>query len=267
MADYDQEGDYYGGEGGEYYEDGTPYEAEHQGYQPPDGAIIDSEGRLLMGEKEDDEWEPEVYETFVSEWTSPWLCSEADGAASSMYAWPDIADNVILKRIDVFELEYPQCQQATSDREESRRVRCTPNWSPVFSCFFLNVQTEFTRELLVESTGPPRRHKFIMKGKKNSRDTSSWVYRETLNGYIGADRIPGCQDYSIDFQDSPDRYFMSAELTPALGLRRLYRFGAYPVTQYFILEKIVVHDALESEGGSGRSQIIEKGPFLFVKKG
>ena len=58
-------------------------------------------------------------------------------------------------------------------------------------------------------TGPPRRHKYIVNGKRNSRDTSTWVYRETINGYIGADRIAGTCNYYVDFQDSPDRYYIS----------------------------------------------------------
>ena len=68
-----------------------------------------------------------------------------------------------------------------------------------------------------------------------------------LYPFVSSERIPGTKDFGVDFQDSPDRYYMSDEITPALGLRRLYRFAAYPSVQYFILEKTVVHDSLESE--------------------
>jgi hypothetical protein len=143
----------------------------------------------------------------------------------------------------------------------------TPNWKPVMNFFVLNCETPFTRPLRIESTGPPRRHKYIVHGKKNSRDTSKWVYRETINAFIGAERIPGTANYSVDFQDCPDRYYFSDQPTPDLGLRRLYRFAGYPATQYFLLEKMVINDALESEGGSGLTMQIERGPFCFMKKG
>lgn len=238
------------------------------GYYPaPADAVVDKDGRLLSSEPIKSENEPEEYSIFVSKWNPPWLASLSDGAAASHYVWPDISECVMLKRVDCFELDSPRCQQATTDIEESRRVRVTPNWSPVMSFFLLNIQTPYTRPLRIESTGPPRRHKYIVNGKKNSRDTSKWVYRETVNGFIGSERIPGTSDYSVDFQDSPDRYYFSESPAPDLGLRRLYRFAAYPATQYFILERVVVNDALESEGGSGLTAQIEKGPFCFMKKG
>ncbi len=271
MAEYDPYSDpNYNPETGQYYNEETglwedpvdPY-----AYPPPDGATLDKDGRLLAGEPQTNEWELEDYNTFVSNFNKPWMASVADGKQASKYVWPDIDDCVKLKRVDVFELDFPRCQQATTDIEESRRVRVTPKWSAVFSFFLLNMKTEFTRELRIESTGPPRRHKYIVNGKTNGRDTSTWVYRETLNGYIGADRIPGTCNLCVDFQDSPDRYYISALPEPDLGLRRLYRFAGYPTTQYFILEKVVVSDALESEGGSGLTVRIEKGPYLFMYKG
>jgi len=260
---YDPENNMYWNEADGVWE---PY-AEPGTYLPPDGANVDKEGRLLMGEQKDLTNVPEDYSTFVSQWVAPWMAQLADAHQASKFVWPDIEETVMLKRVDCFELNYPRCQQATTDLEESRRVRVTPNWSPVFSFFVLNVVTPYTRPLRIESTGPPRRHKYILNGKTNSRDTSKWIYRETINGYIGADRIPGTQDYSVDFQDSPDRYYFSSNPAPDLGLRRLYRFAGYPATQYFILEKVVVNDALESEGGSGLTVQIEKGPMLFMKKG
>ena len=94
----------------------------------------------------------------------------------------------------------------------------------------------------------------------------------------------------------PDRYFISTDLEVPLGRRRLagrfyfifknsklnifdydadwktifgrmFRFAAYPATQYYILEKKVHHEALEAEGGFGLTYTIEKGPIIFAKLG
>ena len=274
MAGYEEEYDLYADpnydpDEGKYYNEDTGIWEDYDPnvIPPPSGAIVDKDGRLLASEPVLDPWPIEDYNTFVSTFNSPWMAAVEDGAQASKYVWPDIEGCVNLVRVDVFELDYPRCQQATTDVEESRRVRMTPNWSPVFNFFLLNMETQFTRPLRIESTGPPRRHKYIVNGKKNSRDTSTWVYKETVNGYIGADRIPGTTDFYVDFQDSPDRYYIADGPTPDLGLRRLYRFAGYPVTQYFILERVVVSDALESEGGSGLTCMIEKGPYLFMRKG
>ena len=262
MADYYDE---YEEEGVEEGMENAEYEVPY--YPPPDGALIDAEGRLLNAAQVENEWDIEDYNTFVSGWKDSWMAAPMEGQSSSAYVWPDIQEEVRLRRVDVFQLNYPKCQQATADREESRRVRSTPNWAPCYSLFFLNVETAFTKRLHVESTGPPRRHRFRLDGRTNSRDTSKWIYKETLFPYMGADRIPGTQEFGVDYQDSPDRYFLSDELTPELGLRRLYRFAAYPAVQYFILEKVMVHDSLQSEGGSGLTCRIERGPYCFTKKG
>lgn len=271
MADYDYANDpNYDPDTGKYYNEETglwedPVNPDH--YPPPDGAVLDADGRLLANEPVITEFELEDYNTFVSAWNAPWMAQVVDGESTSKYVWPDIEGCVMLQRVDVYELENPRCQQAAVEKEESRRVRVTPGWDPVFSFSVLNMETQFTRKMEIWSTGPPRRHKYIVNGKTNSRDTSTWVYRNTVNGYIGADRIPGTIDLSVDFQDSPDRYYISQGLTPDLGLRRLYRFAGYPMTQYFILESTVISDALESEGGSGLTVRIEKGPFCYMRKG
>jgi hypothetical protein len=271
MSGYDEgyeetnEEGYEGYEGQEVADGGA--EGVWQGYAPPDGAIVDAEGRLLAAEHTDDPWVPEDYETFIKDFRAPWMASPMEGQSASSYVWPDIPEEVTLKRLDLFELEYPSAQQGTTDREESRNIRNTPHWFPIASLFVLNVQTPFTKEVLIESTGPPRRHRFRLKDRLSSRDTSTWVYKECFFPFISADRIPGVTDFGIDFQDSPDRYFISEGIAAELGLRRLYRFGAYPATQYFILEKTMVHDSLESEGGSGLTCMIEKGPYVFMKKG
>ena len=119
MADYydpDEET-----EGGEM--EAAEYEAPY--YPPPDGAVIDSEGRLLNAAQIENEWDVEDYNTFVSGWKDSWLASPMEGQSASAYVWPDIAGEVRLRRVDVFELNYPKCQQATADREESRRIRST----------------------------------------------------------------------------------------------------------------------------------------------
>jgi hypothetical protein len=55
-------------------------------------------------------------------------------------------------------------------------------------------------------------------------------------------------------------------LEPPLESRRLFRFGGYPVTQYYILERLVHHELLESEGGSGLSCMIVDGSVVFARK-
>lgn len=47
----------------------------------------------------------------------------------------------------------------------------------------------------------------------------------------------------------------------------MFRFAAYPATQFYILEKRVHHQALEAEGGYGMTYTIEPGPIIFAKKG
>ena len=89
-------------------------------YPPPKGAVIDAEGRLLNVGQIENEWDIEDYFTFVSEWKPSWMSSPMEGQSASFYVWPDIPKEVNLKRVDVFELNYPTCQQATADREESR---------------------------------------------------------------------------------------------------------------------------------------------------
>jgi len=258
------------GDGGYYNElgDWVVPEKVYLGVPPPEGHNVDEEGRLLLqAPPPPNPWEPEDFETFISSWKQPWMSSKVDGVTASAYVWPDVPHVVELVRFDLYEIDYPISHQGSTEREESRRIRNTPGWYPVRSLFFLDAPTPFTKMFDVESTGPPRRHKFRPKGKPNSRDLSTWIYRETVHAFIGSDRIPGTSDFNVDFQDGPDRYFIHTTPDPPLGMRRLYRFAAYPCTQYFILEKTVYHDALESEGGSGLTYIIEKGPYLFAKKG
>ena len=237
------------------------------GVAPPEGHVVDKDGRLLAEPPvPDDPWAAEDYVTFVSEYKAPFYSKRVAGQIWK-YVWPDIEEEVLLKRLDIFMIDFPLSQQAATDLAESRRIRATPNWFPLQSIFLLNKSTPFTREIVISSTGPPRRHKFIVKGKNNTRDLSSWIDRETILAYIGSERIPGTSDFSIDYCDGPDRYFISEDAVPEMGRRRLYRFAAYPSTQYYILEKRIYHESLESEGGSGLSYQIVRGPFCFMRKG
>lgn len=57
------------------------------------------------------------------------------------------------------------------------------------------------------------------------------------------------------------------DLIMIIGLsRRLYRFGAYSATQYYILEKEIFHEALDAEGGTGFTYLVQPGPIIFAKK-
>lgn len=107
----------YNPETGQYYNEETGLwedPVDEYAYPPPDGAIIDREGRLLAAPPVNEKWLVEDYNTFVSSWNKPWMASLSDGKAASKYVWPDIDDCVMLTRVDCFELENPRCQQATT---------------------------------------------------------------------------------------------------------------------------------------------------------
>lgn len=46
----------------------------------------------------------------------------------------------------------------------------------------------------------------------------------------------------------------------------MYRFSAYPATQYYVLERRVAHISLEAEGGTGLTYDIVSGPSCFARK-
>jgi hypothetical protein len=50
------------------------------------------------------------------------------------------------------------------------------------------------------------------------------------------------------------------------GWRRLWRFGAYPVTQYFILEKRVHHEIFKEDLGYGDTYDIVKGSTVYARQ-
>jgi hypothetical protein len=229
----------------------------------PPGHVHDEMGRLLKPAHlivRDEH--PERYELFVSKWLEQKLSSKVDWEWTSRIVWPDLPYTVLLKRLDVFECELPKLQQATTDITVSRRIRNTPGWYPVQSIFFMDRPSSLTVDILVESTGPPKRNKFRPVGKDNQRDFSTWVLQEKLHAFFGADRIPGATDLFSDYCDLPDRYFISSDPEPPIGSRRLYRFAGYAATQYFILEKKVFSEELAAEGGFGLTYTIEPGPMV-----
>lgn len=121
----------------------------------------DEQGRLLKNVSEIVDYDtlPEDLDVFISKWQPQQLCSSKDWEWTSRYTWPDVDGVVTLKRLDLFQTETPQSQQATGDIEESRRIRNTPGWYPVRSLFLLNIPTQWTKLIHIESTGPPRRHR------------------------------------------------------------------------------------------------------------
>lgn len=232
--------------------------------------MLDEQGRLLDPQKyaENNPDAPEDLKVFVSLWKQHKFAVQSEWAAASKYIFPEIDEVASLKRLDIYQLEKPKLQQATSNSEESQRIRRMPGWYPFKSLFVLNINTDKTIEIIIESAGPPRRNRFKPDNKDNTRDLTTWVYKETINGFFGVKGNPGTQEYFIDFIDSPDRYFISDNIEePTYGCRRLWRFSAYPASQFYILEKMIYHDCLEAEGGYGLTYLIEAGPYVYAKNG
>lgn len=234
----------------------------------PEGHVHDEYGRLLKPYDPYDHVDyPEDIDTFISKWSEPVLTSPKDWAWSSKIVFPDHAHRVvILKRLDLYEFTSPKLQQGTTDINISRSIRCTEGWTPVRSLFLMDEPTSLTIEVFIESTGPPRRCKYRPNGKQNQRDLTKWILKETVHAYMSPDRIPGTSEFFVDFLDLPDRYFITNSSEPPLGSRRMYRFAAYSVTQYYILEKYVQHEALDAEGGYGYTYLIVPGPVLFARR-
>lgn len=234
----------------------------------PFGNIHDNEGRLIDPRIKVSSTEgSEDITVFTSVWHDPIIAPAISGNDASKLIWPDLPFTVKLVKLDVYKCDAPEVQQATTDVLLSRRIRQLNGYRYQFSVFFLNEPISFTKKLHIETAGPPRRDKFTFDGKVNNRDLTVWIRKESLNAYITAERIPGCAPVCADFCDSPDRYFISLKDTADMGFRRMYRFGGYPTTQYYVLESRVVQDCLEAEGGAGMTYIIEYGPSCYAKKG
>lgn len=229
----------------------------------------DAEGRLLKDASllVNEAYVPEDLDVYVSKFQTQTLSAEKDWAWTTNYPWPELSFIVKLKRLDIFQTDAPLSQLATTDLEESHRIRNAEDWYPVRSLFLMDRALPITKQINIEATGPPKRHRFKPHDKSNPRDFTGWLPKETIHAFVGADRIPGVKEISIDYCDLPDRYFLTTDEEPELGRRRLFRFGAYSATQYYICEKKVFHEALDSEGGSGMTYIILPGPTAFAKKG
>ena len=234
------------------------------------GPLIDAEGRLLDPNKQ---WEidnaeviPEDPDLFVSLWQIQRVTSTLDWALGSKIAWPLEDRVVICKRFDLYYNSNPISQLGTSNPKESAKYRKLQGWVPVRSILFLDEPSEYTMELVIESCAPPRRNRFRPAKEKNTRDLSDWTEIERLIALQGSQGTPGVIEFFVSWSDSPDRYQITSDFTADAGWRRLFRFSAYPLTQYYILEKRVYHSLLEAEGGSGVTYNIEKGPQVFCKK-
>jgi hypothetical protein len=238
-------------------------------YDPPEGHIIDEVGRLLTDPNAqiDPELLPEDnFEAYISLWQPPMISAEKDWGWGSKIVWSDVPRVVVMKRLDVYEQQIPRLQIGTTNIEESRSLRASGKFYPVHTIFCVDFENEATLQLAIESAGPPRRSRFRPINKNNNRDTTSWIEIEKLSVFHIVSGAPGSVQFYVDYQDFPDRYYLTTDLNPAIGCRRTFQFGAYGATQYFILEKLVQHEKLDIEGGKGLTYIIEPGPILYARK-
>ncbi len=235
---------------------------------PPDGHIVDAEGRLLKSANAliDPELQPEDVNVFVTKFQPLSMSSPMDWSWTTKIVWPDFEKSVQFRKLDLYERQLPHLQIGTFDREDSLGVRRTDRWYPVRSVFFVDQPGSMTFDLLLESSGPPRRSKFRPKEKQNNRDLTKWLPADSAIAFHGPTAAQGSCQFYVDYADMPDRYFISSEDLPSLGHRRTYRFAAYSATQYYILEKRVVHQTLDAEGGSGLTYYIESGPIAYARK-
>lgn len=238
-------------------------------YDPPAGHIVDADGRLLRdprGMVDPENLAEDDMGAYLSQWQIATESSSKDWSWSSRVVWPEVAKVVKLRRLDFFEQSLPRLQVCTTDRDESQRLRACGMYFPVYTLFVSDFESPMTTELSIESTGPPRRSRFRPSKKQNTRDTSKWLEIERLSVFHGVAGVPGAVECHVDYQDFPDRYYLSFDEYPAMGTRRTFHFGAYVATQYFILEKIFEHECLGIEGGKGLSCRIEVGPILYARK-
>jgi hypothetical protein len=209
----------------------------------------------------------EEYELFLSEWNPLPSPTVADEDAMSLSVWPECDFTVRLRRLDVYQSYAPKAQQASTDPKESLRMRRTPGWAPFRSIYFLNQPVHMTKEVLIETgSGPTRRQRFRPHDRSNRRDTSTWVKRETIHGFVDTMGIPGSLAVYVDHVDTPDRYFISTSPFPSPSCRRMFRLAGYPATQYFILGREVEHPSLEAEGGRGTTYILQSGSYVTSRK-
>ncbi len=77
---------------------------------------------------------------------------------------------------------------------------------------------------------------------------------------------PGSIDFFIDWTDGPDRYLLSSNIDPTHGWRRLWRFAAYPATQYYILERRIESALFDSDLGWADTHDLKRGPIIYAEK-
>lgn len=163
---YYEEGDYNDG----YYAEGQQeqevdysavgyYDENGQWFEYPkeEGPLVDEQGRLLKGPIVDESVTPEDINVFKSGWQKQRTASRRDAGMASLCVWPECMRVVDLKRFDLFECLLPLCQQGTTNLEDSRRIRHLDNWFPVRSLYFMDCPGKFTKEVTVETAGPPKR--------------------------------------------------------------------------------------------------------------
>jgi hypothetical protein len=124
--------------------------------------VHDSAGRILLDSIVDPNEEAlEDPDVFISQWNKQRPSSILDGPNASLSVWPRVGYTVHLKRLDLYQCGHPKAQQATTNREESLRMRRTPNWAFVRAIFFLNEPCDITRELCIETGSGPRRRQRV----------------------------------------------------------------------------------------------------------
>jgi hypothetical protein len=238
-------------------------------YEPPIGHIIDCDGRLLndpRGLLDPDTLPEDDLNAYVSKWQAQIPSPIRDWHWSSKVVWPEVSHVVALRRLDFYELAIPRLHVVSADLEESRRLRACGDYIQVFTLFSADFRNPLTVDLVLESTGPPRRSRFRPINKQNNRDTSKWVEVTRLPVFHGVAGVQGAVLCYVDYQDFPDRYFLSFDEHAAIGCRRTFQFGAYSATQYYIIEKQVEHELLDSEGGKGISCTVAVGPICYARK-
>lgn len=140
-----------------------------------------------------------------------------------------------LRRLHVFQAEIPSTrQQFILDEAESRKVRQRSEWNHIRTLFCPCSSSDITKSYTVETADPPRRHRLRPLDKLNNRDLAVWSPHSNIDSLLTVTK--GSAEYFIDYADSPDRYVLSPDAMGATpGWRRLYRFIAFPATQYYIM--------------------------------
>lgn len=230
--------------------------------------VIDSAGRVINPAKvvHDDPYQPEDPAIFTSSWLPQILMKPVDSDLSSRYVWPLESKPVLLTRLDIYQNDNPLSQQCSTNLAESRRIRNSGQFYPLRSVFFMGDPSHSTTEMVLERVGPPPRTRLRPFSKKNGRDQTFWTKVETVNAFSGALGTLGAVDWFVDWTDGPDRYLLSSNLDPTHGWRRLWRFGAYSATQYYILERRIESSLFDCDLGWADTYNIVRGSTVYAEK-